>query len=547
MRAAWVVAGIAFMAATGVAAQSTADRHVSDSVGFSSDGATVVIEGRESVSATVSGTWSGTLTPEVSATPNCEDWRYGSAAWTAVGLYSSAGVRSATTTANGTFLITPVAGHRCARLRMSSYASGTATVVLRASAAPPVDVGAAATGATALGKAEDGLHASGDVGVMNLGVVNSPGSGTTAGTTFSETNGDYVPFATDAQGRLKLDGQFPEDSAHSNGNPGNFVLGVRNDAASMSLAQNNLDYSPFALDQVGRVFVYHDQALPAGTNNIGWVDVNSSALPTGAATEATLVAASAKLPAVLGQTTMAASLSVTVASNQSAVTVTDGAGAMNVIVDSITAGDTNIGNVDIVTMPSVTIGTFPDNEPFNLAQIGGVEVATGQGVATNALRAVLANDAPLPSGDNVIGYINGSGSAGTPNDGVMTVQGITGATAVKVTQPVGWAAPAACVIGAGAAAQAADFAVLAAVANTRLCRLQIRDTGAGTAAGVVRHAAYGANCNTGSAIGYFALGAGVVYDVIAGSRELAVASGVCVDVTAGTVDASWASVVEAAP
>lgn len=76
------------------------------------------------------------------------------------------------------------------------------------------------------------------------------------------------------------------------------------------------------------------------------------------------------------------------------VTVSDGAGALNVIVDSITAGDNNIGNVDVLTMPtttvtatnldvqiggsdSLTIGTFPDNEPINVAQRGGVAVVAG--------------------------------------------------------------------------------------------------------------------------------------------------------------------------
>lgn len=53
--------------------------------------------------------------------------------------------------------------------------------------------------------------------------------------------------------------------------------------------------------------------------NTGAVVVSSSALPTGAATESTLSAASAKLPAALGQTNMAGSMSVTIASNQTAV------------------------------------------------------------------------------------------------------------------------------------------------------------------------------------------------------------------------------------
>lgn len=56
-----------------------------------------------------------------------------------------------------------------------------------------------------------------------------------------------------------------------------------------------------------------------GTNND--VTVSSSALPTGASTESTLGAMSAKLPSALGQATMANSMSVTIASNQSAIDV----------------------------------------------------------------------------------------------------------------------------------------------------------------------------------------------------------------------------------
>ena len=74
------------------------------------------------------------------------------------------------------------------------------------------------------------------------------------------------------------------------------------------------------------------------------------------------------------------------------VTVSDGAGAMNVIVDSIAAGDNNIGNVDIVTLPNVTIGTFPDNEPFNLNQIAGASAAVGNGTAATTLRVTVASD-----------------------------------------------------------------------------------------------------------------------------------------------------------
>jgi hypothetical protein len=50
------------------------------------------------------------------------------------------------------------------------------------------------TGATSLGKAEDAVHASADVGVMALSVRNS------TNTTFA-ADGDYTPIATDGIGR----------------------------------------------------------------------------------------------------------------------------------------------------------------------------------------------------------------------------------------------------------------------------------------------------------------------------------------------------------
>ena len=61
--------------------------------------------------------------------------------------------------------------------------------------------------------------------------------------------------------------------------------------------------------------------IPSGSNTIGSISNISGtvSLPTGAATETTLAALNGKLPATLGQTTMAGSLSVTLASNQSAI------------------------------------------------------------------------------------------------------------------------------------------------------------------------------------------------------------------------------------
>lgn len=59
------------------------------------------------------------------------------------------------------------------------------------------------TGATNLGKAEDAAHTTGDVGIFSLGVRND------ANATFTSTDLDYSPIATDLAGRLKV---VPESS-----------------------------------------------------------------------------------------------------------------------------------------------------------------------------------------------------------------------------------------------------------------------------------------------------------------------------------------------
>ncbi len=49
-----------------------------------------------------------------------------------------------------------------------------------------------------------------------------------------------------------IQGTYLEDTAHTDGHPGLFVLGVRNDAVA-SFASANLDYAPHAVDSSGRV------------------------------------------------------------------------------------------------------------------------------------------------------------------------------------------------------------------------------------------------------------------------------------------------------
>jgi hypothetical protein len=146
--------------------------------------------------------------------------------------------------------------------------------------------------------------------------------------------------------------------------------------------------------------------------------------------------------------------------------VGDGSGALNVIVDSGTltanqggapwsvagpaadgaavsgnpvriAGKDGSGNtqdivtdtsgelqVDVLTLPSVTVGTFPDNEPFNLNQVAGSAVATGNGTASGSIRVSVASDS---TGQIAV--------ASLPNEGKQTAANSISVTTDSDTAP----------------------------------------------------------------------------------------------------------------
>lgn len=140
-----------------------------------------------------------------------------------------------------------------------------------------------------------------------------------------------------------------------------------------------------------------------------------------------------------GQATMANSVPVVVASNQSAVPVTDnnstlsvddGAGSLTVDVGTaLPAGNNNIGDVDVATVPA----------PLS---------TTGNGTAATALRVTVASDSTgvvgLAAGNNNVGDVDvASIAAGDNNIGNVDIVSVpaplstsgngTAATALRVT------------------------------------------------------------------------------------------------------------------
>ena len=96
-------------------------------------------------------------------------------------------------------------------------------------------------------------------------MLNVGGEYRAAPTTYAD--GDATILQTNVNGALWTVGTINEDVAHTNGDPGNFVLAVRNDTAS-ALAGTDGDYIPFTTDALGNLRTVHTDsagnAMPAG-------------------------------------------------------------------------------------------------------------------------------------------------------------------------------------------------------------------------------------------------------------------------------------------
>lgn len=200
--------------------------------------------------------------------------------------------------------------------------------------------------------------------------------------------------------------QFAEDAGHTNGDLGMMMLGVRRDANGPFTSTDG-DYSALAVDSKGRLFTVVDQPLPAGTNNIGDVDVLT--LPTiGQLPVALAAGGGLKVEGVAGGVAQPVSLAS---------------------LPALAAGTNNIGDVDVLTMPVVQVGdnsgsltTDSTQLPAALAANGGMKVegvagGVAQPVSLATLPALVAGTAnigdvdvltlpALPAGSNNIGDVD---------------------------------------------------------------------------------------------------------------------------------------------
>lgn len=124
---------------------------------------------------------------------------------------------------------------------------------------------------------EDSAHTSGDKGKFVLAVRHD------ADTSLVSTDGDYAPLQVDALGRLKVAADISvvsgfeknEDSAHTSGDVGGYMLGVRSDIPSVATSTDG-DYASITTDKYNRTWVNDSR-------NIGMANTAANVTTTAAA------------------------------------------------------------------------------------------------------------------------------------------------------------------------------------------------------------------------------------------------------------------------
>lgn len=190
------------------------------------------------------------------------------------------------------------------------------------------------------------------------------------------------------------------------------------------------------------VIIRASVASPGGSGGGGGVGSDVNLIEVGGASIA------------LGQTTMSASLPVTIASDQDPIPVTGSISATNPSVAPTGAAvpseatylgvldpDGNLTGIAAETFDYDTSGATKAQIAFGVAipsSSGALPVLGGHGTAAQAFRVELPTDGTgVIAGITNAVNVNGTGSAGTASAGVVSIQGITSMTPVLVNQPTG--------------------------------------------------------------------------------------------------------------
>lgn len=273
------------------------------------------------------------------------------------------------------------------------------------------------TAAANLGKAEDAVHSSGDVGVMSLAVRNDAGTAVAA-------DGDYIPLTVNSAGALYVTGggggtQYVEDAAAAADPTGTVVMGVRRDTLATNEVSADGDNIAIKATNKGQMHVFAET---------GTLTVASHAV-TNAGTFATQSA----VTAASGSIASGAVASGAVASGAFASgSIASGAIASGAIAaGAIAAGATSIAdNEDVASADGdrgVKILFKRLDSPANSSGTSG-DYEQPQMSAGRIWTSTLL-DTALPAGTNAIGKLSANSGVDIGDVDVTTVGTITPGTA----------------------------------------------------------------------------------------------------------------------
>ncbi len=197
------------------------------------------------------------------------------------------------------------------------------------------------------------------------------------------------------------------------------------------------DVKPTADVKVGSTYYETDTGNMCIYSVVGWTEktqdvvVNSSALPAGAASETTLAAikSSDGIKKITDALPAGTNLLGKVGIDQAT------ANANEVVVKSITAGDNNIGNVDIVTLPAGNLGqramtaslsTVPASDITDATYIGDVKFGESLPAGTNAIGGVTLTGSTTGKASSATFTRPNDATPYTAGDVVSTLAGAVG-------------------------------------------------------------------------------------------------------------------------
>lgn len=331
------------------------------------------------------------------------------------------------------------------------------------------------TGATNLGKAIDSLAGATDTGIASLAIRDDTLS------TLTPVEGDYVPLRVNSTGALHVTGggggtEYTEDVASPAAIVGGAVMVERDDVLS-SLTPVEGDWAALRCSANGALWIAVDgtvpatqsgtwdigtvtavtaitNALPAGTNNIGDVDVLTvPANPFGVNADAASATGS-----ISAKLRFIASIGIPITGT---VAVTK-SGAWNIetvgtITDPLPAGGNNIGDVDVLTVPTDPFGVNADAASATGSISAKLRFIAGTGIPITgaALTSLqLIDNAVSGAGFNItqlsgvnVSMDNGASDTGTQrvtiaNDSTGVLAGVTTVTTVSAVTAITNALPA---------------------------------------------------------------------------------------------------------